>query len=45
MTPDPLETARQMWADDPASRALGMSLRDLGPGHAAVAMTVRADMV
>ena len=42
---DPLDTARQMWADDPASRALGMELRDLGPGHAVVAMTVRADMV
>ena len=25
---DPLDTARQMWADDPASRALGMELRD-----------------
>ena len=34
-----------MWADDPASRALGMELRDLGPGRAVVAMTVRADMV
>ena len=45
MNPDPLETARQMWADDPASRALGMELRDLGAGVAVVAMTVRADMV
>ncbi len=43
--PDPLDTARQMWADDPASRAMGMELRDLGPGRAVVAMQVRADMV
>ena len=42
---DPLDTARQMWADDPASRALGMELRELGAGRAVVAMTVRADMV
>ena len=34
-----------MWADDPASRALGMALLELGPGRAAVAMTVRPDMV
>ena len=34
-----------MWADDPASRALGMALLELGPGHAVVAMTVRPDMV
>ena len=43
--PDPLDTARRMWAEDPASRALGMELLDLGPGRAVVAMTVRADMV
>jgi acyl-CoA thioesterase len=42
---DPLDTARQMWADDPASRAMGMELVDLSPGGAVVAMTVRADMV
>ena len=42
---DPLDTARRMWAEDPASRALGMRLRDLGPGRAVVDMTVRADMV
>ena len=42
---DPLDTARRMWADDPASRGLGMELRHLGPGEAVVAMTVRADMV
>ena len=34
-----------MWADDPASRALGMALLELGPGHAVVAMTVRPNMV
>ena len=42
---DPLDIARQMWADDPASRALGMELRELSPGRAVVAMTVRPDMV
>jgi acyl-CoA thioesterase len=42
---DPLEQARTMWADDRASRALGMALRELGLGRALVAMTVRADMV
>ena len=42
---DPLDTARAMWADDPASRALGMELRELAPGRAVVAMVVRADMV
>jgi len=42
---DPLEQARKMWADDPASRALGMALLELGPGHAVVAMTVRPNMV
>ncbi len=43
--PDPLETARAMWAADAASQALGMTLVDLGAGRAAVAMEVRADMV
>ena len=37
--------ARQMWADDVASRALGMELRELAAGHAVVAMPVRPDMV
>ena len=45
MIGDPLDRARTMWADDPASRALGMALLELGPGHAVVAMTVRPDMV
>ena len=34
-----------MWADDRASRALGMELREVGPGRAVMAMTVREDMV
>jgi acyl-CoA thioesterase len=42
---DPLDQARTMWDDDPASRALGMALLELGPGRAVVAMTVRPDMV
>jgi acyl-CoA thioesterase len=42
---DPLDQARKMWADDPASRALGMALLELGPGSAVVAMVVRPDMV
>ena len=31
--PDPLDTARTMWADDPASRALGIELLDLDLGR------------
>ena len=42
---DPAELARRMWADDVASRALGMDLRELSPGRAVVAMAVRPDMV
>ena len=42
---DPLEQARTMWADDPASRALGIELVELGPGRAVVSMVVRPDMV
>jgi acyl-CoA thioesterase len=34
-----------MWADDRASRALGMSLDTVGPGTATLRMTVREDMV
>ena len=50
MTPDsPEEVARAsaaaMWADDRASRALGMSLDTVGPGTATLRMTVREDMV
>jgi acyl-CoA thioesterase len=45
----PQEIARRsadaMWADDRASRALGMSLDEVGPGTATVSMTLRDDMV
>lgn len=34
-----------MWASDRASRGLGMSLDDVGPGHATVSMTVTEEMV
>lgn len=47
MTPE--ETARRsaevMWADDRASRGLGMSLDAVGPGTATVSLTLRDDMV
>ena len=47
MTPE--ETARRsadaMWADDRASRALGMTLDAVGPGRATLSMTLRDDMV
>lgn len=35
----------RMWAADTASRALGMELVEVGPGHAVVRMVVRPDMV
>ena len=38
-------SAEAMWADDHASRALGMGLDAVGPGTATVRMTVRDDMV
>jgi acyl-CoA thioesterase len=37
--------AAAMWARDVASQALGMRLVRVGPGHAELAMTVRADML
>ena len=40
--PDP---AREMWAADAASAALGMRLDDVGRGTARVSMVVRPDMV
>ena len=40
-----LAFVRQMWADDLASRALGMELVTLDEGHAVVRMPVREDMV
>ena len=38
-------SAAAMWAGDAASRGLGMELVDVGPGRAALRMTVREDMV
>ncbi len=38
-------SAATMWAEDRASRALGMELREVGPGRAVLAMRVRDDMV
>jgi acyl-CoA thioesterase len=43
--PDPFQPARDMWAADGASAALGMQLEHLGAGSATVSMRVRADMV
>jgi acyl-CoA thioesterase len=37
--------ARQMYADDRASRMMGMRIAKVGPGHAELTMTVRADML
>lgn len=43
--PDEPTAAEAMWAADAASRALGMQVEELTPGHAVVTMTVRSDMV
>jgi acyl-CoA thioesterase len=40
-----LEFVRRMWADDGASRGLGMDLTELSAGRAVVRMPVRPDMV
>ena len=37
--------ADAMWADDKASRGLGMEIVEVGPGRAVIAMTVREEMV
>jgi acyl-CoA thioesterase len=37
--------ADSMWADDVASRSLGMALDGVGPGRARMSMTVTAQMV
>ena len=34
-----------MWAEDAASKGLGMEIVEVGPGYATLAMTVRPDMV
>lgn len=45
----PLELARAcaaaMWAEDRASQALGMEIREIAPGRATIAMTVGEAMV
>src|SRR5881397_1226754 len=38
-------SAEAMWAQDRASRSLGMALVDVAPGRATVRMTLREDMV
>jgi acyl-CoA thioesterase len=46
---DPQSTAERsaaaMWADDAASRGLGMALDEVRPGYARLSMRVREDMV
>ncbi|TPQ31563.1 phenylacetic acid degradation protein PaaD [Bradyrhizobium guangdongense] len=37
--------ADAMWAEDDASKGLGMEIVEIGPGHATLAMNVRPDMV
>ncbi|SEC32514.1 acyl-CoA thioesterase [Rhizobiales bacterium GAS191] len=37
--------ADAMWAQDRASRALGMAIAEIGPGHATLTMTVTEAMV
>ncbi len=39
------DAAREMWAADAASAALGMRLEEVRPGTARVSMVVRPDMV
>ena len=38
-------SAQAMWAEDKASRALGMKIEKIGPGFAVLSMSVGADMV
>jgi len=38
-------SAEAMWADDAASRSLGMEIVDVAAGRATLRMTVREDMV
>ena len=49
MTTDPQSIARAsadaMWADDNASRGLGMRLETVGPGRAVISMEITAAMV
>jgi len=49
MNTDPQATAEAvrdaMWANDRASKALGMQVAEIGPGRAVLTMTVRDDML
>ena len=47
LSPDQLARAcaEAMWADDDASKGLGMEIVDVGPGRATLAMTVKPHMV
>ena len=47
MTPQRVAEATRdaMWANDRASRGLGMQVRSIGPGSATLTMTVREDML
>jgi acyl-CoA thioesterase len=49
MTRDAAEIARlsaaAMWAEDKASRALGMTIESVGAGAAVLSMTIEAEMV
>mgnify|MGYP003625907940 CR=1 FL=1 len=49
MSLDPQQLARAsadaMWAQDNASKAMGMEILEMGPGLARITMTVRGDMV
>ncbi len=38
-------SAAAMWADDRASQAMGMAIKEIAPGTATLTMTVREDMV
>ncbi|MEZ5658826.1 MAG: hydroxyphenylacetyl-CoA thioesterase PaaI, partial [Burkholderiaceae bacterium] len=37
--------ADAMWAEDHASKALGMEIEEIGPGRAVISMSIRGDMV
>ena len=39
------KVAAAMYARDPASQGLGITLDGVGPGHATMSMTIRADML
>lgn len=41
----PEEVVELLWRDDTATKGLGITLVDVGPGRARLAMTVRGDMV